>query len=371
MGTALETTGCALVLWTNLQMVPPYSIRILAFLSIGSTVLLSCFSFSDNEDEAVLRFSIAESFVEVTIVNPKKNPAELHRIEKSKSTFVATLPAKARQSVELSSGIYQLKFGDKQQFCVAVPAIAEVTRQLKIELREPPANRKGWCWIPSGPAIVGDTLGIGAEDERPLELVSIPGFWLSEKEITNKQYAEFLSQQDVVDPSWIDLGSRKCRIKKAKDSYETDAPELPVVMVSFQGAKAYCRWRSEQLGEACRLPTEQEWEKAARGPASFVYSYGNVYKQSEANQESGTLKKVGQYSPNGFGLYDMTGNAFEWTSNLYDPENPDAIMNQSLRGGSFVLDGMYLRNSFRMRQSPSVMTDDIGFRVLIDQAKGE
>ena len=67
----------------------------------------------------------------------------------------------------------------------------------------------------------------------------------------------------------------------------------------------------------------------------------------------------------------MTGNVFEWMSNKYDPKQQDNSMNQSLRGGSFVLDGMYLRNSFRMRQSPTVMTDDIGFRVLRETIQKE
>ena len=69
----------------------------------------------------------------------------------------------------------------------------------------------------------------------------------------------------------------------------------------------------------------------------------------------------------------MTGNAFEWMANVADPTKQDATLNHSLRGGSFMLDGMYLRNSFRMRQSPSVKTDDIGFRVLREasnQVKG-
>jgi len=135
-------------------------------------------------------------------------------------------------------------------------------------------------------------------------------------------------------------------------------------MVSLAGARAYCQWRSEQTGQRHRLPKEAEWEKAARGPEMFVYSYGNIYQQSQANQESGKLKPIGSYDPNSWGLHDMTGNAFEWMTDVADPTKQETTLNHSLRGGSFVLDGMYVRNSFRMRQSPTVMTDDIGFRVL-------
>lgn len=351
-------------------MVSTFSKRFIAVFTVVAAVFLGFLGGPDEDTERPLRFSVAESFVQVTIINPNGFSATLYRVEKTESSWVAELDPTAEQTLELSSGIYQLKFGDHRQYGVAVPALAENACRLEIELVEPPTERDGWCWIPDGPTIFGDTLGIGAEDERPLKIVNVSGFWLGEKEVTNKQYAEFLSEQKVFDPAWIDLGSRKCRIQKLNGSYQSDAPELPVVMVSLRGAKEYCRWQSERLGEVCRLPTEREWEKAARGPESYVYSYGNIYTQSRANQESGTLKEVGLDPPNGFGLYDMTGNAFEWMSDLYDPAKPDAIMNQSLRGGSYVLDGMYQRNSFRMRQSPRVMTDDIGFRVLNDPTKG-
>ena len=219
---------------------------------------------------------------------------------------------------------------------------------------------------------MGDTLGVGRADERPARRVNLNSFWMGESEITNQQYAEFLSEygkQKDIPENWIDLRSKKCLVQKKSDgNFETDASDLPVVMVSLYGAQAYCDWATKKTGIRHRLPTEAEWEKAARGPESFVYSYGNIYQQPLANQESGKLKPVKSYQPNSFGLYDMTGNVFEWMSDKADPDQEDMTLNQSLRGGSFVLDGMYLRNSFRMKQSPGVMTDDIGFRVVRDEA---
>ena len=176
----------------------------------------------------------------------------------------------------------------------------------------------------------------------------------------------------MVDDTWIDIRSRKCLIQKdaegkfVSSSAVADAAKMPVVMVSLAGALAYCDWLSTESGQSIRLPSEQEWEKSARGPESFVYSYGNIYQQSQANQESGKLKPVGSYWPNSFGLLDMTGNVFQWMSDRADSTKAETTLNHSLRGGSFVLDGMYLRNSFRMRQSPTVMTVDIGFRVAHD-----
>lgn len=255
---------------------------------------------------------------------------------------------------------------------VNIPREAPMEGAAPAEAAPVPAP-EGHAWIPGGPALIGDVLGVGAEDERPARIVEVSGFWMGRREVTNAEFAAFLSAQPDVDPRWIDLGSRKCRITgpaPGDGAYGTDATDLPVVMVSHFGAEAYCRWRTEVTGLHHRLPTETEWEKAARGPEGYTYAYGNVYTRALANQESGTLRPVASYAPNGYGLFDMTGNVFEWMGNEYAPERSGEPMNQALRGGSFVLDGMYLRNSFRMRQSRSVMTDDIGFRTACDGPRG-
>ena len=130
--------------------------------------------------------------------------------------------------------------------------------------------------------------------------------------------------------------------------------------------------------------TQANCTPAAAAGRVVVYSYGNIYRQAGANQESGRLLPVGSFAPNGFGLRDMTGNAFEWVADVYDqrlhsrsdrdappaPLEADGVpRHRALRGGSFVLDGMYLRNSFRMRHRPDVQADDFGFRVLCEAGK--
>ena len=192
-------------------------------------------------------------------------------------------------------------------------------------------------------------------------------------------YAAFLQLRGAPpDPAWLALESHKCRVRPGPESgqWMTDAPAMPVVTVTLAGALAYCEWLSARTGVTHRLPSEAEWEKAARGPRSLTYAYGNVYRRRGANQESGHLREVASFPANDFGLFDMTGNAFEWTADSYDAEEyrhhqlrpPRPASRESdlqvLRGGSYVLDGMYLRNSFRMRQSPALMTDDFGFRVV-------
>ncbi len=312
----------------------------------------------------------------LAIENPTGLPATLYRVEANELIEAKTLDAReTHHSFVVPSGIYSISVhhtddanSDEAQppiIAFPAPAISSIlgSESLEIKISKPPEPESGWCWIPAGPAVIGDTIGVGAENERPAKIEYVAAFWLAETEVTNGQYTQFLSAQKSVDEKWIDLESMKCRIQKSEEGkFSSDAPELPVVMVSFYGAEAYCDWLSQKTGVTHRLPVEVEWEKAARGPNSNVYAYGNIYQQSLANQESGKLKAIKSYQPNAYGLYDMTGNVFEWMANPNDP-NGDAIFDQSLRGGSFVLDGMYLRNSFRMRQSKSVMTDDIGFRV--------
>ncbi|MFO1030624.1 MAG: SUMF1/EgtB/PvdO family nonheme iron enzyme [Planctomycetota bacterium] len=246
---------------------------------------------------------------------------------------------------------------------------------LELTVTPPPASAPlpGFVWIPPGPAVCGDVLGIGQEIERPARVRSFPGFWLGHHEVTNAEFAVFLDAcGDAVDPQWLDLDSHQCRLRRAADGrWHSDAPQLPVVTVAHAGALAYCAHRTAATGLVHRLPSEWEWEKAARGPRSSTYAYGDVYRQAAANQESGELRPVGSHAPNGFGLVDMTGNAFEWVADVHpaaDGANPAgaAPSHRVLRGGSFVLDGIYLRNSLRMKLRPGVRADDVGFRVLLE-----
>lgn len=298
-----------------------------------------------------------------------------------------------RESVHrVRSGNYSLvaarTAGDGRLESVALPApcpAAANALDVTVNVAFPPAlPGPEWRWIPPGPTLIGDTLGIGQEDERPAHVRPVGEFFLAACETTNQEFAGFLNaKRGAVDESWAAFDSLKFRLRRdpASGSFVTDAPRLPVVTVSLAGAEAYCAWRTHETGIRHRLPTEVEWERAARGPDSLVYDYGDTYRRDAANQESGTLKEVGGYAPNGWGLHDMTGNAFEWTGDRYrraaweeylaarDSSSPQddsagAPEFQVLRGGSFVLDGMYLRSSFRMRQRPDVRTDDIGFRVL-------
>jgi len=316
----------------------------------------------------------------VVVDNRTGSVLHLHRAVRDAWARSTGLGSDATCVLELPPGRYAIGLGTDAP-CVPLPLPAaglgfEPGGTTAITVWPWPEPDADWCWIPPGLALRGDDLGIGQEDERPLSTPMLPGFWLAERETTNAQFADFLNAlgHDAIDRQWLDLQGRKCRIHwdPTRNTFLADAPDLPVVTVSWHGAAAYCRWRTETTGVRHRLPTETEWEKAARGPGSRVYAYGDTYRTAAANQESGTLLPTGRFAANGFGLLDMTGNAFEWTSDEFlrgayggrHPAGEDESGYRALRGGSFVLDGIFVRNSMRMRLRAEVRADDVGFRVL-------
>jgi formylglycine-generating enzyme required for sulfatase activity len=319
----------------------------------------------------------------VVLDNRSGEPLRLYRAQRDGWGPAVAVGGGATIALELVPGRYAVAIGDD------VPTVPLPIPLAELGFRPPgdptaltvwpqPAPEAGWCWIPPGIGLRGDDLGIGQEDERPVSTPTLSGFWLAARETSNAQFVAFLNAiaATAVDTAWLDLEGRKCRIHQdeAARAFTTDAPELPVVTVAWHGAVAYCDWLTRTTGVRHRLPGETEWEKAARGPGSRVFAYGDTYRTAAANQESGTLLAVGSFPPNGFGLFDMTGNAFEWTDDVFvrgaystprpPLDNRDLTDHRALRGGSFVLDGIFVRNSMRMRLRPTVRADDVGFRVL-------
>jgi formylglycine-generating enzyme required for sulfatase activity len=145
-------------------------------------------------------------------------------------------------------------------------------------------------------------------EERPQHELILPAYSISRTPITNACYAHFLKQaRHTPPPGW--LGSTPPRGKE----------QYPVVGVSWYDALAYCRWLAERTGQPYRLPTEAEWEKAARGSDGRLYPWGNEWQEDACNHHSSGLSAVDAFpagiSP--FGCFDMLGNAREWTSTLW------------------------------------------------------
>lgn len=294
---------------------------------------------------------------EVVISNPDGLFLTLERLDGGR----IDLGIREHVALELEMARYVLIAGSLPHPLPLLQGVSPERGPMTLTVRAAVVAPSGFVHVPGGPTLIGDALGVGAPDERPARIVDVAGFHLARTETTNASYAAFLNALGRCDEDWIDLGGPKCGIhREASGRFVTATPDLPVVTVSLFGARAYCEWLTRSTGEVHRLPTEFEWQRAARGPRSSVYAYGDVHDPEAANAESGRLLPVASFPATGWGHHDLTGNAFEWTSSLHG----EGL--HVLKGGSHVLDGLYLRNAFRMWYRPLVLADDIGFRVLLE-----
>lgn len=204
-------------------------------------------------------------------------------------------------------------------------------------------------------------------DEMPQHTVFSNAFYMDTHEVTNMQYASFLIATGHTPPMyWADA--------------KFNAPDQPVVGVTWEDAVAYCNW----VGK--RLPTEAEWEKAAKGGLGYEFPWGNTLSRNYGNFASiegpdiwYDTSPVRSFLPNNYGLFDIIGNVYEWCSDYYDyyyyssspnsnPTGPENGETKVLRGGS-CYDGFfpsYLRSATRYSYSPVTMNGIVGFRCVMD-----
>jgi len=220
--------------------------------------------------------------------------------------------------------------------------------------------------IPAGEFIMGSPEGEGEDDERPQHTVFLDAFYIDKYEITNAQYKQFIEATGHQAPNyWDDEGFNQ--------------PNQPVVSVSWHDASAYAKWAGK------RLPTEAEWEKAARGTDGRKYPWGNEWDGSECNSAGNSdgyeyTAPIGSY-PTGVSPYDvmdMAGNVWEWCADCYDrnyysrspqqnPKGPDSESWRVLRGGSWYGNAHTLRCANRNFYVLSTLTNArLGFRCAQD-----
>jgi len=247
---------------------------------------------------------------------------------------------------------------------------------------EAPAAGRTWGGIefvrvPKGKFIMGskDDNSLASDAEKPQRTVEIPhDYWIARYPVTNEQFAKFV-EATKRKHKWVSDWKSKL--------------DHPVVNVLWHDAMAYCKWLNETLrGEigdrVIRLPTEVEWEKAARGEYGNEWPWGNEWDSAKCNSKEGgqgDTTPVGAYSPQGdspYGAADMAGNVWEWCSTKwqkYGDQYPalqgidewtDAYLagddSRVLRGGSFVNDAQDVRGAFRGRDVPWFWLTYWGFR---------
>ncbi|QIM48386.1 formylglycine-generating enzyme family protein [Pusillimonas sp. DMV24BSW_D] len=318
---------------------------------------------------------------------------------------------------------------------------------------------EGMAWIPSGTFLMGSDSELAQPNERPTHTVHVDGFWIDTTHVTNAQFAQFVEETGYITtaerkPDWetvrvqlppgtpkppddvlvpgaiVFVGTNKpvplnqywawwrykpganWRHPKGPDSTIENKPDHPVVQVSYEDVQAYAKWAGK------RLPTEAEWEYAARGGKEQAnYSWGDELMPNGQrmanywNKEDTVFPVVnpaagdgvdtlpaGSFAPNGYGLYDMTGNAWQWVNDWYridyfaqqaqkdeasirNPQGPATSFDPSqpgtpadapkrvIRGGSFLCDESYClsyRPSARRGADPYSPMSHLGFRLVKD-----
>ena len=197
--------------------------------------------------------------------------------------------------------------------------------------------------IPAGEFLMGDDL----------KKVYLADYYIAKTPITHAQYLHFVQSGGKCPEHWKDG-----KIPAGKDHH-------PVIMVSWENAASYCHWLSNAAQKLYRLPTEQEWERAARGIDGRKYPWGNEWRRGLCNTQEtgiGDTTPVGQYSPDSdsvYGVVDMAGNVWEWTESWYDKAQDRRVV----RGGSW--SGLRDRAlcAYRGYYPPDRPSDlDLGFR---------
>lgn len=249
--------------------------------------------------------------------------------------------------------------------------------------------------IPGGDFVMGTvpaSYRAAGADETPAHTLHITDFYLMRYPVTNAQYLQFM-----------EATGHRAPLTWRNGIYPADKADHPVTGVTYYDALAFCRWAREATGLPVRLPTEPEWEKAARGPDGRLYPWGNQWQPERCNNRENKSKgttPVSHFSPQGdspYGIADLAGNVQEWCSSLFgsypydptdgremlvnnlDPEsvlprqhdagaiaNPEraeaSLGKQTLRGGSWRGNRNEARCAYRSWAAPMHRSDDTGFR---------
>ena len=251
------------------------------------------------------------------------------------------LPAKPKLSVSIVRGVLrmQLGLGTYLEF-VRVPAGAFLLGS------DPKADRHA------------------QPDELPQHQVTLSDYWISKFPITVAQFTIFTDATNRPVP--FDFPQKSSH---------------PIVNVSWYDALVFCRWASDNTGKEVRLPTEAEWEKAARGADGRIYPWGNDFDAHRLNSAEGKIS--GTTPVDGFasgaspcGAWDMAGNVWEWVNDWYkpdyyaerigeNPQGPDTGYYKALRGGAWFSDQSHVRAADRTHFNPENRYDYVGFRVVV------
>ncbi len=284
---------------------------------------------------------------------------------------------------------------------------ADVQKRLDL-LKDLPFTEPKMVYVEGGTYDMGYKEGRDGDNDNymsnaTLHEVTLSSFQMGAYEVSNQEFATFLNEkgnQTEGGVAWIDLagsyGNEKCRISKSGATFKVQQgyENYPVIYVSWFGARAYCNWLAGKTGKKYRLPTEAEWEYATRQKGESVmfgngtdiadpsqmnfYSLETAKKSySVAGNYRGKTVPVNSFSPNSLGLYNMSGNVWEWCEDWYasdfyektrgakNPVNKNSGTARVRRGGSWGNDPGFCRVAVRLGNPPSLSGHYLGFRLVI------
>jgi formylglycine-generating enzyme required for sulfatase activity len=225
--------------------------------------------------------------------------------------------------------------------------------------------------LPAGTFVMGDPSGHSASEKPAVEVVIPHPFALGRTEVTFDDWTTCVA-------------AKACR--KVPDDHGWGRGRRPVVNITLDEARRYADWIGRKAGLACRLPSEAEWEYAARAGTTTAYPWGaevghgnancrNCFGEAAAHDVYGT-RPVASFAPNPWGLYDMAGNVWEWTADCWSPSHDGAPTDGSavggacgervIKGGSWYYFAPMSRPAARARNGAEVWSYNIGFRVLCE-----
>jgi len=335
----------------------------------------------------------AELFVEM---NKAGAVAEMHIYQRGRHGFGA-----ATTSPEYGPWMDEFRhFLEQNQFFGPRPAPA--VKQVSVLKPATKIASDGYgdlVFVPAGSFQMGDNNGDGETRERPVHAVELDAYYIGKHEVTNAEWKKFLSDPGYDDVKFWPNGRVMPRDQvpywtqpRNHGGGTPDSDAYPVIGVNWDAASAFCNWISAKTGKKYRLPTEAEWEKAARGTDQRRFPWGNTIDLSYANvvgsQKFDTVRIPGYYdgsvrdgfqTHNGaspYGAMDMAGNVMEWCSDWYNrgyysmsakknPKGPGKGAYRVLRGGAFFFESQDNRSYARSAGWPSLQAwRMIGFRLV-------
>lgn len=253
---------------------------------------------------------------------------------------------------------------NKIPIVVSTPALSPTAKVLDVGSTMVGNDGMTLLYVPAGEFIMGSDEG--DSDERPAHKVYLDAYWIDQTEVTNVMYAECVAAGMCKEPTNLSSSTRLSYFKNSEYN------NFPVIFVDWDMAKTYCEWAER------RLPTEAEWEKAARGTDQRKYPWGNENPNGNLlnyNKNIGDTTEVGKYlmGASSYGSVDMSGNIWEWVTDWYDktyyhesqnknPIGPAVGERRVLRGGSWFGDSFNARTTIRFYGFPDTSYNSIGFR---------